>query len=483
MITNDILPRSLHDMLTTRNFDVRSVDSSTGQTPLDEQGNIDFGKVDLMIFQYMGPSGKNYGTVTIVLDNGTLQLFFGDRFAKSMEPDDKKDWFGTSTSPGFLEQLKNMSVRHNFNTFQISNPSKLKYTRQGISAIKKGLLEESFAGNRKVSYSGDPQSTRLMIRHSKPMMAHESRHLNIESLFIETADGERFRLPFRKLSGGRAMLEHVRQGGRPWDLKGQHIKEIVEQINLLAQFRRASQNRIFETQAQNLIQAADQHYQNLRKNLKSISNTRGYQQYFESWSAIQTDDSEIMVEDIKNLFIEQVIDPRIVNALPILSRITKMINEADEFESWADDIVDKIDLDTRGQQEDLIELMKQPLIVGPDGLDASEQLYDLLRDDELTELIKNYADQQGPEANAWDSPEIIKRLEELGVDYRNIVNQVDEAFPALMGLAAKAASKFLPKIAMAAAPKLAAAKVDSLLGQDEEDDENDLERIKYLARR
>jgi hypothetical protein len=92
MITNDILPRSLHDMLTTRNFDVRSVDSSTGQTPLDEQGNIDFGKVDLMIFQYMGPSGKNYGTVTIVLDNGTLQLFFGDRFAKSMEPDDKKDW-------------------------------------------------------------------------------------------------------------------------------------------------------------------------------------------------------------------------------------------------------------------------------------------------------------------------------------------------------------------------------------------------------
>jgi hypothetical protein len=475
MITNDILPRAIHDMLVTRNFDVRSVDSATGQTPLDEQGNIDFGQVDLMIFQYIGPSGKNYGTVTIVLDNGNLQMFFGDRFAKAMEPEDKKDWFGTSNSPGFLEQLKKMSVRHNFSTFQVSNPSKLKYTRQGISAIKKGLLEESFAGNRKVSYSGDPQSARLMIRHSKPMMPQQARHLNIESLFIETVDGERFRLPFKKLSGGRAMLEHVRQGGRPWDLKGQHIQEMVEQINLLAHFRRASRNRIFETQAQNLIQAADQHYQTLQKNLKNISSGRGYQQYFESWSAADTDDSEIMVEDIKSLFIEQVIDPRIVNALPILSRITKMVNEADEFEKWANNVVDKTDLDTRGQQQELEDLMQQPLIVGPDGIDASEQLYDLLNDETLSEIIKDYAESAGPEANAWDSPAVLDRLQELGINYSSDT-QVDEAFPALVGL-----------VARAAAPAIARSKVNSLLGRDEDDQEDEdqdtLERIKYLARK
>lgn len=478
MITNDILPRAIHDMLVTRNFDVRSVDSTTGQTPLDEQGNIDFGQVDLMIFQYIGPSGKNYGTVTVVLDNGNLQMFFGDRFAKSMEPEDKKDWFGTSTSPGFLEQLKKMSVRHNFSTFQISNPGRLKYTKQGISAIKKGLLEESFSGNRKFSYTGDPQSARLMIKHSRPIQVGESRHQHIESLFIETADGERFKLPFRKLSGGRAMLEHVRQGGRPWDLKGQHIQEMVEQINLLAQFRRASQNRIFEGQAQDLVAAAESHYQDLRKNIKILGHSRGYQRYFENWSATQTHDSEMVVEDIKNLFIEQVIDPRIVNALPVLSKITTTIKEADEFENWADDMIDVRDRDTRGQQLELEQLLQQPLIVGPEGIDASEQLYDLLQDQTLSEIIQDYANQAGPEANAWDSPAVLARLQELGVDYDFDNQQVDEAVPALIGLAARAA--------MAAAPSIATDRAMDILGFDDEDDENQqdfLERIKYLSQR
>jgi len=479
MITNDILPRAVHDMLTTRNFYVRSVDSSTGQTPLDEQGNIDFGQVDLMIFQYIGPSGKNYGTVTLVLDNGNLQLFFGDRFAKSMEPEDKKDWFGNSNSPGFLEQLKKMSVRHNFSSFQLSNPSKLKYTKQGISAIKKGLLEESFSGNRKISYSGDPKSARLMIRHSRPMDTNESRHQHIESLFIETADGERFKLPFRKLSGGRAMLEHVRQGGRPWDLRGQHIQEIVEQINLLSQFRRASQTRVFEGQAQNLVVAAESHYQNLRKNLKSLISPRGYQKYFENWSADRIDIAEIVVEDIKNLFVEQVIDPRIVNALPILSKITTGLREADEFENWADRVVDPRELATRGQQQELEELFKNPLTVGPEGINANEQLYDLLHDKTLAEIIQNYAEQQGPESNAWDSPEVLARLAELGINYDFNNQQVDEAVPAWAALAARAA--------LAAAPRIAAAHVGNLLGNDEDESENQkqdiLKRLKYLTQR
>ena len=474
MITNNILPKALHDILVTRNFDFKELDSSTGKTPLDDNGDIDFGKIDLVTFQYVGPSGKNYGTVIITLDNGNLQLFFGDKFGKTMEPEDKKDWFGSNTSQGFLEQLKKMSVRHNFSKFQISNPPKLKYTKQGIAAIKHGILEESFSGNKKISYTSESRQARLMIRHSRPLVDGQPRYQCIESLFIETAEGERFKLPFRKLSGGRAMLEHVRQGGRPYDMKGQHIQEMVEQINVLAQFRRASQNRILEGDAGNLVSAAERHYSDLRKNLKALGTPRGYSRYFESWSPTEITDNEIMVEDIKNLFVEQRIDPRIENALPLLQQIKSTIKEADDFENWADNVVNPVDNDTQGEKQELENLMQQPLITGPDGIDASEQLYDLLHDETLSNIIKDYANLEGPEANVWDSPEVMMRLKELGVDMPQQANQqVDEAVP----LAPIAAG-----LARAAAPYIATHAAGKLLGMDDAEEDAWLERVKYLAK-
>ena len=54
------------------------------------------------------------------------------------------------------------------------------------------------------------------------MGVNEARFRQVESLFVETADGERYKLPFRNLSGGRAMVEHVRQGGKPYDMRGTH---------------------------------------------------------------------------------------------------------------------------------------------------------------------------------------------------------------------------------------------------------------------
>lgn len=481
MAINNSIQKSLHDFLLTKNIDVRSIDSKTGDTPLDDDGNIDFNKVDLMIFPYQGSSGKNYGEIIVLIDNGNLQIFFGDKFGRGMEPEDKLDWFGTDNDPGFLEGLKNISVRHDFNTFQIQNPSRLKYTKQGIAAIKKGLFE-SFTGNKKYSFTGDPQNARLMIKHSQPIQHGIARYRFIESLFIETTEGERFKLPFRKLSGGRAMLEHVRQGGRPYDSRGQHITEMVEQINVLSHFRRANQNRVFEGQAKDLVETANFHFENLKKNLKKVSTSRGYKSYFESWQPTNIDDNEIMVEDIKNLFIEQRLDPRIESALPLLKQLGNTIKEAEDFENWTNEIMSGDSKETEGQQKKLQNLMQKPLPVGPEGINAEEQLYDLLQDEELSNIIKVYANQDGPEANAWDSPAVMQRLQELGVDTetRSVTDnqKIDEAIP-LAALAARAA--------MAAAPTIAAHKVADVLNLDQVPDRdfnNDtLERIKYLAHR
>jgi soluble cytochrome b562 len=60
-------------------------------------------------------------------------------------------------------------------------------------------------------------------------------------------------------------------------------------------------------------------------------------------------------------------------------------------------------------------LASQPLPAGPDGTNATEQLHDLVGDDQLYEIIGNLASND-PDANIWDSEELWTRMKELGID-------------------------------------------------------------------
>jgi hypothetical protein len=57
--------------------------------------------------------------------------------------------------------------------------------------------------------------------------------------------------------------------------------------------------------------------------------------------------------------------------------------------------------------------MSQPLVAGADGMNATEQLYGLVGDDELFDIIGEIA--IDPDANIWDDERVQNRLEELGV--------------------------------------------------------------------
>jgi hypothetical protein len=59
--------------------------------------------------------------------------------------------------------------------------------------------------------------------------------------------------------------------------------------------------------------------------------------------------------------------------------------------------------------------MTKELIVGPDATNATEQLYDLVGDDELFDRLHALADQD-PRANCWNDTEVMNRLAELGVE-------------------------------------------------------------------
>lgn len=397
--------RKLYDMLVSRGFDPEESNSQGSNV-------IDPTEADMVKFDYIAPSGTNYGTVIILLgDDGDLSMFFGDEKGKMMEPDDRAHWFE------FLQDMKPWA-NWNQRDFRAYNMAQLKHH---LASMRKSLNEslfESLQGNARISWTAPAHESRLVIHHSQKLGENDKRYRHIDRIFIENADGERFKLPFKNLAGAKAMLEHVRHGGTPYDLRGGHIIEMVNELNVLSRFRRAHQGKLFEGEAANLIEQANVYYESLKRDLKHLNSSRGYNRYFESWNPMQVSDSDIMVEDLKTMFIEQTLDTRIETALPVLAKLQAQrssMSELNEFVDWTEKLTEGTWKVPQTPQElnKLQKLMSAPLPVTADAIDVTELLYDLFGDDAMfDELIA--LSMRDP--NADSRPVIQKYMERLGIE-------------------------------------------------------------------
>ena len=396
--------RRLFDLLVSRDFEPEMLDASG-------RASDDPAETEIFSFDFRAESGQDYGTVVIMLgDDGDLEVYCSDNVGRGMASEDKNDWFG------FLEQLKNFATR-NFMGFGIKNLNRLRYSMQGQAAIKEGLFE-SWQGRKDISWNAGANESRLMIKHKRVMGEGEARFRCVENLFIETAEGERYKLPFRNLTAGKAMLEHVRAGGRPYDVRGQHIAEMVTELAVLSRFRRANHGRLLEGDTAALVEQTNTYRERLQHNLKSLTSRTGYTKYFESWSPEQATAESVVIEGLKHMFVTQSIDQRIEEALPLIARIQQQENamkETEIFEAWADRLMEGTWAlpDTPEKQSQLIELLSKDLLVGADATNATEQLYDLLGDDELFDQLYELARR---DANADARQVVLDRMQELSAD-------------------------------------------------------------------
>jgi hypothetical protein len=393
--------QQLYDMLVSRNFDPELLDSAG--RPSENPGDT-----EVFSFDFTTESGNDYGTVVIMLGTeNDMEIYFGDNVGRGMDADDKKEWFD------FLYQLR-MFAKRNLMTFGLKNLNRLRYSMQGQAAIKEGLFE-SWQGKKDLSWNAGTTESRLMIKHKRALGEGEARFRYIESLFIETAEGERYKLPFRNLTAGKAMLEHVRNGGRPYDVRGQHIAEMVDELAILSRFRRANAGRLLEGDTAALVEQTNAYYETARHTLKSLTTRTGYSKYFESWTPTEVREESVVIEGLKHLFITQTLDQRIEEALPILARIQQQgteMKEANIFEAWADNLVEGTWAvpDTPEKRAQLAQLMSAELPVGPDATNATEQLYDLIGDDVLFDRLETLATK---DADADARQMIYDRMQEL----------------------------------------------------------------------
>jgi len=417
----DSTATDLFNLLVSRDYTVKT---------LTNQGKPETNPGDAEMFSFdFETTRNNYGTVVILLDDeGNFEVYYGDNVGKNMEGADKDSWYD------FLNQLKTFATR-NLLTFTLKNLDKLKYSMQGMAAINEGLFE-GWNGTKHTSYNDKAGKTRLKIVHSKEIGEGEQRWRAIDKLFVENSEGERFKLPFTTLVGGRAMARHVAEGGTPYDIFGQHITELVREANILSKFVRTTKT-ITEDDAEQyeVVTAGRDRYQTVRNRLKSLAGKRGYHTYKESWDPAVLEQDSAVVEALRGSFITQTVPTQIEEALPYIAQNLQpsqtkesTMKEFDQFANWAENVTEgtvKIP-DTESDVARLKEILSEPLPVGMHGDDAEAVVSEVINDDDLAGALYQLYKDQGVEADA--RPAIEDWIRTKGILFPGLEDLADQVF-------------------------------------------------------
>ena len=270
--------------------------------------------------------GNNLGRVSLSInERGSLKIFYSQGITEGTDSITRGLWYD------FLKEMRYFAKRRmmRFDTRDITkgnlNKNDFQYLAQNGSK-ETDMNESSMYGSSKTSYR-KLENTRLVVRHGKAVdeakAGDRSRHIN--ALFIENADGERFKYPYNHLAGAKAMQRHVANGGRPYDDAGTAIIQMSEQISQLATFKRHAKTGQLNDDANMIHARVGAKLEQLRHNLNSIQGQKSYESWMESFvpSSIDNDLDPVTMEDYKNKFTVKQFDETLASVFPLIHSIMK----------------------------------------------------------------------------------------------------------------------------------------------------------------
>mgnify|MGYP001956088200 CR=1 FL=1 len=202
----------------------------------DEKGDVTNVPKEARFFDFdFGPQDQPIGKVSVSLDeeNGIVIIYNKDMIDENYGQH-KNDWFT------FLKDMRMFSKRRllKFEVRDITRSNLQKRDYKFLATNRPGdntMSESKMYGNHKTSFQKFG-TAKLSIKHNGTIGEGESRTSKIGSLFIETAEGEKFKYPFKHLSGARALATHIGEGGHAYDDFGKHITGLSEELSKLRKF-------------------------------------------------------------------------------------------------------------------------------------------------------------------------------------------------------------------------------------------------------
>jgi hypothetical protein len=199
-------------------------------------------------------------------------------------------------------------------------------------------------GSTKSSYQ-KLENARLVIKHNKPVNEEQrgSRSRNIQAIYIENAEGERYRFPSNNLAGGRAMLRHVKEGGTPYDDFGQHIVEQCNELKKLKEFKRYSEkNGLVNEDTADIVEAVSGRINNIRETLSKMKGSRSYAAMLEAFESKDEQLDEDDLTEVKDKFTVQYFDENVEGALPYVQALVKEMQAVREHNTKVQETINNL---------------------------------------------------------------------------------------------------------------------------------------------
>ena len=209
-----------------------------GVTIGDSEGKITNKPEDARFFDFEFKEGGNVlGKVSIsISEEDGLVVLHNKDFVEGADDSVKSSWYNFLKEMGQFAKARVLG----FDTRDItkSNLEKRDYEYMSKGKEVDKVSESNLFGTTKTSFQSIGEA-RLVIKHSKPVdqSVAGGRTHRIESIFIESSEGERFKYPIKHLNGARAMARHVSEGGKPFDAFGKYITGLSEELSKLKSFK------------------------------------------------------------------------------------------------------------------------------------------------------------------------------------------------------------------------------------------------------
>lgn len=399
----------------------------------DEQGSITTNSKDARFFDFdFVIEGNNLGRVSVSINElGSLKVFYSQGITEDVDTITLNEWYE------FLREMRYFAKRRmlRFDTRDItkSNLNKNDFQYLAQTGTKENNMNESaMIGRGPKTSMRKLENTRLVVRHSKTIDETQkgARSRNISALYIENADGERFKYPFIHLAGAKAMQRHVANGGRPYDDVGGQIINLSEKISQLVSFKRhVGHHDGMNQQVNEILSRSQMKLNELRKVIEGLAG----QKYYESWcETLQPNEDDGFVldqatmEDYKDKFTQKNFKEDLTQYFPLIHKIMQETGEIDlttvgqqtveeiaeedsaiadefaQFESWTMAVTEgTLEPDTIVALKDLID--NGLSFGGPDATGAIEALQGIgVHNDELETALAAAA-QLNPEGNPTDT--------------------------------------------------------------------------------
>ena len=275
----------------------------------DSEGNVTnvASEARFFDFQYK-EADRVLGKVSISLDEDALAVMYTNDFVANEDSMTRDNWYN------FLKELRQFSKMRllNFDTRNItkSNLDKRDYKFLAQNRVEDDQMNESkLYGTSRISYQNF-DSARLMIKHTESINQESAtgRTQKVGAIYVENADGERFKYPFKHLSGARAMARHVAEGGTPHDDFGKHITSLSEELSKLRKFKTyMGRSAVMAESLAGYMDIVKERMSSVKKTVESLQKQAYYKKTVESFEKPMMEDvpSDVAENWIDELTIKQ----------------------------------------------------------------------------------------------------------------------------------------------------------------------------------